>query len=506
MSIVRVKSITSGEEYQFDQSKHAGSGAMKEVYFAPDRSYVVQIFKEKQDTNSMERLKNIVGKYRDGIFSQAGSDYWETVYCWPFDIVTVPGTNQTALIAPVYRKEFFFQFGSTNGDILKIKDREKQGKWFATAHHQQRFLDERERGHWRNYLGVCIRIARAVKRMHAAGLAHSDLSYTNILIDPLTGGACVIDIDGLVVPSRHVPDVMGTPDFIAPEVLKTLSRPIADKARALPCIETDRHALAVLIYMYLLYRHPLKGGKIHDPDPSRDEELHMGERALFIEHPLDFSNRPLIANLRPSDLPFGDIAKIPSKTAGPHLNELFQRSFIDGLHSPDLRPGAHEWETALVKTVDLIVPCKNSHCFQKWYVFDNSSKPVCPFCGTIYTDLLPVLNFYSRRRPTDPFKPENHRLVVYTNQHLYPWHVNRLIVPNEKLTPEQKKPVGYFLQHQGSWWFVNNTLPALKDITGKRDVPPGSKVQLTDGLQILLSPEDNGRLLQVQIGGTPSSA
>jgi serine/threonine protein kinase len=499
MSIVRVKSITSGEEYQFDQSKHAGSGAMKEVYFAPDRSYVVQIFKEKQDTNSMERLKNIVGKYRDGIFSQAGSDYWETVYCWPTDIVSVLGTKQTALIAPVYRKEFFFQFGSTNNDMLGIKGRDKEGKWFATAHHQQRFLDERERGNWRNYLGLCIRIARAVKRMHSAGLAHSDLSYRNVLIDPLTGGASVIDIDGLVVPQRFPPDVIGTPDFIAPEVLRTLALPLTDRARALPCIETDRHALAVLIYMYLLYRHPLRGGKIHDPDPGRDEELHMGERALFIEHPSDASNRPLIGSLRPTDLPFGDIAKMPSKITGPYLHELFQKAFIDGLHSPDLRPGAHDWETALVKTVDLIQPCTNPKCSQKWYVFDNSTKPSCPFCGTAYTGLLPVLNFYSRRRSADSFKPENHRLMVYTDQYLYPWHVNRLIAPNEKLTPEQKKPVGYFVQHQGTWWFVNNTLPALKDITGKRDIPPGSKVELTDGLQLLLSSEEHGRLVQVQI-------
>ena len=33
---------------------------------------------------------------------------------------------------------------------------------------------------------------------------------------------------------------------------------------------TDRHALAVLIYMYLLYRHPLRGGKVHDVnDPQK---------------------------------------------------------------------------------------------------------------------------------------------------------------------------------------------------------------------------------------------
>jgi serine/threonine protein kinase len=499
MSIVKVKSITTGKEYQFDQNKHAGSGAMKEVYFAPDRSYVVQIFKEKQDANSMERLKSIVGKFRENIFNQPGGEYWENLYCWPTDIVEVPGSKQVALIAPVYPKVFFFEHGSKNNDMCGIKGRDKEGLWFASAHHQQRFLDERERGNWRNYLSFCIKIARTVRRMHAAGLAHSDLSFRNVLVDPLTGSAAMIDIDGLVVPQKFPPDVIGTPGFIAPEVLQTINLPITDKSRVLPCIETDRHALAVLIYMYLLYRHPLRGGKIHDPDPARDEELHMGERAVFIEHPQDKSNRPNLKDARPTDLPFADVMKLPVTITGPYLSALFNKTFIEALHSPHLRPSANDWETALVKTVDLIQPCQNPKCAQKWYVFDNSTKPACPFCGTAYTGLLPVLNLYSRRRAADPYKPDNHRLMVYTDQYLYPWHVNRLITPNERLTPDQKKPVGYFVMHQGTWWFINQTLPALKDITNKRDIPPGSKVELTDGLQLLLSPEDNCRLVQVQM-------
>jgi serine/threonine protein kinase len=499
MSVINVKSLTTGKSYQYDTEKHAGSGGMKDVYFSPDRSYVVQIFKTKQDANQQERLKNIVGKYRDSIFNQIGGDFWETVYCWPTDIVTIPSTGQTALIAPCYRKEFFFQFGSQNNDMLGIKGRDKEGKWFATSHHQVKFLDQRERGNWRNYIGLCIKISRAVKRLHAAGLAHSDLSYRNVLIDPLTACASVIDIDGLVVPQRFPPDVVGTPDFIAPEVLRTMPLAITDAKKSLPCIETDRHALAVLIYMYLLYRHPLRGGKIHDPDPTRDEELHMGERAIFIEHPTDKTNRPRVADFRPTDLPFADPAKIPAKVCGPYLHGLFQKAFIEGLHQPNLRPSANDWESALVKTVDLIQPCANSKCAQQWYVFDNSTKPACPFCGTAYKGLLPVLNLYSRRRLDDPFREDKHRLMVYTDQYLYPWHVDRLIAPNEKLTPEQKKPVGYFVLHNGQWWFVNQTLTGLKDVTNKKDIPVGSKVELVDGIQLLLSPEESGRLVQVQM-------
>ncbi|MDQ9815927.1 lipopolysaccharide kinase InaA family protein, partial [Acinetobacter pittii] len=75
---------------------------------------------------------------------------------------------------------------------------------------------------------MCLKIARAVRRMHAAGLAHSDLSYKNVLVDPSTGSACVIDCDGLVVPGKYPPDVVGTPDFIAPEVLETKSLKLDD--------------------------------------------------------------------------------------------------------------------------------------------------------------------------------------------------------------------------------------------------------------------------------------
>ena len=52
-----------------------------------------------------------------------------------------------------------------------------------------------------------------------------------------------------------------TPDFIAPEVIATQHLNKTDPDRVLPSTLTDRHALAVLIYMYMFYRHPLRGGQ-----------------------------------------------------------------------------------------------------------------------------------------------------------------------------------------------------------------------------------------------------
>ncbi|MGQ0593302.1 MAG: helix-hairpin-helix domain-containing protein [Gammaproteobacteria bacterium] len=473
-----------------------GAGGMKDVYFSPDRSYVVGFFRDRQDYQAKDRLTMIAGRYRDGIFNQAGGEYWKDLYCWPTGVVELNG--KLGVVAPAYQKHFFFEYGSKNQDFLGIKGREKEGKWFASANNQNRFLDARERGDWLNYVKICIRISRAVRRMHAAGLAHSDLSYKNVLVDPVRGNACVIDIDGLVVPGKFPPDVVGTPDFIAPEVVMTGHLKKDDPARVLPSIATDRHALAILIYMYLLYRHPLRGDKVHAEDPQIDETLSMGAKALFVEHPSDAGNRIRIPNKKPSELPWADTTKIPYTVTGPYLAALFNRAFMDGLHDPAQRPTADDWEQALVKTVDLVQPCRNPDCAQKWYIFDNTLAPKCPFCGTAYKGKLPVLNLYSARR-AGRFKPENHRVMVYTNQSLFPWHMNRNVFPNERLTPDQKKRIGYFVFHADAWWLVNERMPDLTDVTTNTPIPVGSNVELTDGQQLLLSKEDGGRLVMVQM-------
>lgn len=474
-----------------------GSGAMKDVYFSPDKSYVVAFYKNKQDMQAKERLEMITGKYRDGIFNQAGGDYWKNLFCWPTAMLEYNG--KLGLVAPAYPDHFFFEHGSKNDDSLGIKGKEKEGKWFATASLRSRFVDPRELGDWLNHLRVCVLLSRAVRRMHMAGLAHSDLSYKNVLVDPSKGMACVIDVDGLVVPGRFPPDVVGTPDFIAPEVVMTSHLAKDDPQRKLPRRETDQHALAVLIYMYLLYRHPLRGGKVHDTDDElRDESLSMGEKALFVEHPFDFSNRINTANAKLTELPWANTTAIPYSVTGPYLSPLFVQAFVTGLHDPGSRPSANDWETALVKTVDLIQPCGNSRCEQKWYVFDNTTSPKCPFCGRSHKGALPVLNLYSSRQE-GKYRPDNHRLMVWTGQSMFRWHSNNLVAPNEKLSADQKKRVAYFVQHEGTWWLVNERLTDLTDVATKTTIPIGGKLALTDGQQILLEKGDGGRLVIVQM-------
>jgi hypothetical protein len=67
------------------------------------------------------------------------------------------------------------------------------------------------------------------------------------------------------------------------------------------------------------------------------------------------------------------------------------------------------------------------------------------------------------------------------------------------LEEDQKKRVGYFLFHAGSWWLVNERLVELTNVSTKMPIPIGDKVELKDGLQILLSKAEGGRLVVVQM-------
>jgi serine/threonine protein kinase len=494
---ITVKSIATGASYQYVDDGEPKSGTAKNVYFSPDRKYVVAIFKEPQDFNQKERLKKITNDYLTRIKNNDAGDYYlNEIYRWPTDVIEHQG--KVGLIVPIYDSKFFFKKGYALNDL--IRGNEKNGKWFtAPKFRNKQFslrLDDTEIGNWLRYFQVCVNLCRGVKKMHQMGLCHSDLSYNNVLIDPVSGSACMIDIDGLVVPGVFNPEVIGTADFIAPEVLSTKHLSKTDPNRKLPNRLTDLHALACLIYMYLLHRHPLRGGKVHDLDTEKDDLLSMGEKALFIEHEKDHTNRPKMNQVSKWDTYWSDITKLPYSLTGPYLKALIDKAFVDGLHNPMQRPTAEEWEIGLLKTTDLMQPCGNTSCEQKWYVFDNTNTPRCPFCGTKHQGPLPVLDLYFQFKP-NTWRPENHRLMVYHNQYLFQWHVNRNIARNEKLTADQKVPVGYFTYHNDKWMLVNQKLTSLVDKTEDKEIGIGEMVELTNGKQLLLSKEDGGRVVVI---------
>jgi len=464
-----------------------GDGAMKEVYFTPDRKSVVCFYKDTttgSDPLRAQRLENILGKYNPTILrSQGGAaaneqdaEYFRDLFCWPSAIVTHP---RFGLVTPTYPENFFFASGP---DFIKGKD--KNGMRFIGK--KNRALLEKfapsELGTWLNYFSFCVQMARAVARLHNAGLAHSDLSPNNVLVDPTQGRAIVIDIDSLVVPQLFPPDVAGTKGYIAPEVLSSLCLPLNDPKRKHPNARTDEHALAVLIYQYLLRRHPLEGKRIPPGNTAEEQDLlAFGSQAIFSENPRDASNRPEEAKY------------IPCSSLGPGISELFNRAFVDGLKDCNKRPTANEWVKALVKTWDQLYPCHNSRCTAKWYVLHNLKSPNCTFCGSKPALPVPVLKLRSEGL-AGQWLPDG-QVCVYHNLQIFRWHAYARQFPGPAA---DKTPMAYCIWHQGQWLLVNQNLPSLTSPNGSR-VPIGQAIALKHGLTFRFGSDQNGRLAEVEI-------
>jgi hypothetical protein len=153
------------------------------------------------------------------------------------------------------------------------------------------------RGTWLDRIYVAVNMARIAWQLHAYGLCHSDFSGDNFLANVARHHTVLIDLDSLVVPGVLLPEMLGTGDYMAPEIVSGRLKPAGKGAGkdegAKPSIYTDLHSLAVLIYQLLLMRHPLKGPKKYADDAETDDLLALGPRALYIENADDPSNRPV---------------------------------------------------------------------------------------------------------------------------------------------------------------------------------------------------------------------
>jgi hypothetical protein len=379
--------LRAGGTIEFETSNPAGFGGMKQVFFEKGRHRVVAFFHDANvDVRREERLEKVIGEFNPTFPGKPNADYWRELFCWPTDLAEHPDRG-LGIVLPTYPELFFFREGP-------LKGKEKSGSWFNNRDRRTGrafrhvHVHASERGDLRGMALAMETVSRAVGRMHNAGLAHSDLSENNVLVDPIAGRALIIDVDSLVVTGLYPPDVLGTPGYIAPEVLRTKHLRSDDPGRVHPSAETDKHALAVMIYRHLLERHPLEGGRVFAGcSAEQEDELVYGSEALYSEHPDDERNRPV----------HGDY--MSASILGPDLAELFRRAFVDGLRNPRCRPSAGEWAHSLARAGDNMVRCSNQACTQGWYVHHGESGVVCPYCGAARHELVMTLEFEREDKP-----------------------------------------------------------------------------------------------------------
>ncbi len=437
------------------------------------------LFWDKVGTHVIKLYKN-VGSEREAALQKIigpefsvvlGEPYWKELFAWPEAIIKQPALGLVMNRAPKGSDELLWFLGS------------KQRRVYASKHGSDKL------GSWPNYLSMAIKMARVVRRMHFRGLCHSDLSFRNFLVNPSKSQAILIDCDGLVVPGFLPPNVLGTPKCMAPELMAQLTSP---GKPVVPSQQTDLHALSTLIYWLLLQRHPLEGPKQHSPDPQLDDALAFGERALFIEHPKDTSNR--IPNL----IPFTNVFT-------PAVQDLIEKAFIHGLHNPAKRPAAAYWERELTHMTDSLVPCANKKCPLGAFVLQPHLSARCPICGTKLKNIpyLPVFNFY-RPRYGKKGHFQNDRGYVMIGLHgrtFHKWHAEPAQAPGPGVD-HSPKAVLEFDNRRSKWYFKNTDMPEvclLDSIKGHQDVHPGQRIEITDGMRILFGPPNQCRLAYIQM-------
>jgi len=458
--------FTDGTREQYEDVPFK-RGAQGELYLSRDKRHVAKLFLLPSNamTKRIEQVDKIIGPY-----NVVGTDpYWNECFGWPDKRSVSPRPGVRMRNIPLTRMDEYF--------------------WRTAS---QR-MDPERRGWWIGRVACAIKLARAVTRLHTRGLCHSDLSDKNVMVDPFSGELTILDCDSLVVPGELPHDVFGTPGYMAPEIVTN---------KATPIIQTDLHALAVLLYRWLLYRHPLMGPKQHAIDADQDDFLMLGARALYIEHPTDQSNRP---------------QKMQLTAAGvltPRVAELFRQAFVDGLHMPFNRPTASRWEAALLEMYDAIVPCPNGNCEMRFFIAHDAQPLQCPLCHSFadIPDKVPFLKLQSPRIDHGNLTHGNdgrhpHYVVGWPERPLYAWHAdpkaNPFPDPSGKVDTAPQAMLHYDAVRR-EWYLENIKLPNMRIAIGAGQrqwgsVPMNQMVQLHHNDQIFLGEENSARKVFVEL-------
>ena len=195
---------------------------------------------------------------------------------------------------------------------------------------------------FRSLATACANLSDAFLQLHARGLCYRDISQGNVFFDPDLGNVLVCDNDNVGINGGPTA-VLGTPRFMAPEVVRM---------EALPSTQTDLYSLAVLLFLMLFFSHPLDGRKesqIHCFDLAAMVRLY-GTEPVFIFDPRDHSNEP--------DPEYHRNALIFWNIYPTFLKKLFIQSFTNGLRDPLYgRVRETTWRTMMSRLRDSIFYC-----------------------------------------------------------------------------------------------------------------------------------------------------
>ena len=382
------------------------------------------------------------------------------------------------------------QYYFTNG---KFMGKLKEGKWFCSEKLRNKFLSGEQRGSLLNLLKCARNVASLLYVLQENKLIIDDLSYETLLMNPKDGTIFFIAWDCIHKFDEQSVHFSPLPDFTAPECIGQRS------IYNFPTVQSNNHALAVLIYMLLFHRHPLRGKRINSENASLDEELTLGKNALFIEHPGDKSNDIDTLKLMESELPYGNPKLRPYTMCGQHLHRLFNLAFIEALHIPQSRPNPKDWIRALDNTISSLIQCNNPHCEEKFFVFrEGHNTRVCPYCGCKSTMPIPILNSYTKISE-NKYHYDNIRYIGRDGLTFYRYQLYG--DSSNDLLSIIRDHISFSIHYkEGNWMIRNLEISSLVLISkGHKEILSANQsALLQEGMKIVIN-DVNGKMLYVQM-------
>lgn len=208
-------------------------------------------------------------------------------------------------------------------------------------------------------------IAKAFGELEQKNLSYCDISGNNILVRlGKKASVRMIDVDNIYVAGRGAASVIGTPRYIAPEVISRQKN---------PDVLSDNYSLAVILFELLRVGHPYISDDILDGTPEDEENALAGR--------YDYVTDANSTNMLPADI------VLTTK-----LSELFRKCFVDGKKNRMARPSALEFEYALLDASNKVIKCPSCGA---WHYPRKKGRNYegCPWCDA---ESKPAarLNFY----------------------------------------------------------------------------------------------------------------
>ncbi|MCK8061363.1 MULTISPECIES: serine/threonine protein kinase [unclassified Fusibacter] len=413
----------TGAKQTYRVGAFLGSGGQGEVYEAigPTKSYAIKWYFGPMATPEQKRiLEKLVA---------IGPP--NNRFLWPLEIVTSPSVKGFGYIMPIRSKRY--------KSIVDLMKRKAEPSFYTL-------------------IISAIQMVDCFDRLHKKGLCYRDISFGNVFFDDRTGDVLICDNDNITSEKEPNKSVLGTPRFMAPEIVR------GDK---MPDIKTDLFSLSVLLFYMFMIHHPLEGkleASIKCFDLPAMKRLY-GDRPVFIYDPIMRSNRP-VEGLHDNAIAFW-------KVYPEFFKDAFTQNFTKGLRNRDSRLLEEQWLKLLIRLKNglMFCTCGAENFYDHTHLSTSGLAKECWACGK-------KLELPARMRVGSAVVMLNFNTKLYAHQLI------------EKQEIDFKHILGMVTKHptQVGVWGLKNMSSDTWQVTTKtgrlQSVPHGKSCTLDDGIQI----------------------